>query len=402
MTHSSTPADLAAYLRQSRLLQKAALTGAGTLAAITLPTVHSLGQCGNATYNDTGGAYGHGSLDINGDGTDDFDFYVITDEIFMTGQAAIGVWQIVTDGQIHSLDIYYAADVDGETLDASSMWQNGDSGFGSWFLDDDASSRPASEFHSTDPNAATNGYIGVRNTNTSTYGFMRVLLAADNGRFNAGAAAIDVDATMSGMDISSGSTAVGGDCLSLPIELVSFSAARDAGGEVVELTWATAQERGSTGFAVERRSDAGNFERVGYVQAAGDSDQALSYSFVDDAAPAGELYYRLRMLDLDGTAEHSPTVYVVAAPQRDEKQLEVLGSVRPGGSVNLRLRAGLASDWDLAVYSSAGDELYRQTLPVTRGTTVLELPVDGLTAGVYFVSAVAGDGERMFAKVTAQ
>ncbi|GAB2943015.1 hypothetical protein GCM10027048_04490 [Hymenobacter coalescens] len=90
----------------------------------------------------------------------------------------------------------------------------------------------------------------------------------------------------------------------LPVVLAAFTARRHADGAL--LKWTTAQERNSAQFEVLRSTDGGReFRVIGTALAAGNSSSARQYSFVDPALPAGATYYRLRQIDLDGTAVES-------------------------------------------------------------------------------------------------
>ena len=81
------------------------------------------------------------------------------------------------------------------------------------------------------------------------------------------------------------------------------------------LKWATASEKNSAYFQVERASTEApeQYKAIGQVTAAGSSTQALRYSFVD-AQPLAQGYYRLKQVDKDGTSAYSPVVAVRATP----------------------------------------------------------------------------------------
>ena len=91
----------------------------------------------------------------------------------------------------------------------------------------------------------------------------------------------------------------------LPVTLVAFAAEASCPA-AVRLTWTTASELNSARFEVERSADGQAFVAVGTVAAAGSSATTRHYAYLDAAAPAGQLYYRLRQVDQDGTAAYSP------------------------------------------------------------------------------------------------
>jgi len=99
-----------------------------------------------------------------------------------------------------------------------------------------------------------------------------------------------------------------GDIGVLPIELVSIEGTARSEGNLIE--WATASERNSSHFIVERGTNASDFTPVGSVDAGGNSTGLRTYEFLDRNAPVELTYYRLRMVDRDMTEEFSPVVAV--------------------------------------------------------------------------------------------
>jgi len=84
----------------------------------------------------------------------------------------------------------------------------------------------------------------------------------------------------------------------LPVEMISFEGKGD--GDHVILDWATVSEINSDYFIVERSSPKTNFEPIGFVKSAGNSDHLIAYTFADESPEPGILYYRLKQVDFDG------------------------------------------------------------------------------------------------------
>ena len=93
----------------------------------------------------------------------------------------------------------------------------------------------------------------------------------------------------------------------LPVVLTSFGAVRQASG-AVQVSWATASEQHSAYFEVQRSADGSTFATTATVTAQGTTTQAHPYVSLDAIALAGQLYYRLRQVDTDGTSTFSPVV----------------------------------------------------------------------------------------------
>ena len=93
----------------------------------------------------------------------------------------------------------------------------------------------------------------------------------------------------------------------LPVELVSFMAEQD--DATMLLLWRTATEQHTDHFIVERSNGDNTWTELGVLPSAGHSTSSILYRFVDRTPPEGHVYYRLRMVDLDGSYALSPTVH---------------------------------------------------------------------------------------------
>lgn len=90
----------------------------------------------------------------------------------------------------------------------------------------------------------------------------------------------------------------------LAVEFIDFDATW-AGGSNVLLEWSTASEENSDYFIVERSLDGIRWESVAQVTAAGSSQSILSYDTWDEYAPSGNVYYRIKQVDYDGSYIYS-------------------------------------------------------------------------------------------------
>ena len=97
--------------------------------------------------------------------------------------------------------------------------------------------------------------------------------------------------------------------LPLPVTLVDFHAVRQP-DQTNALYWETAQEENSSYTEIQRSVDGKVFLPIGKVAAAGNSNSPRNYTYVDRQPPAGNDYYRLRMVDMDGSAKYSKVVLI--------------------------------------------------------------------------------------------
>jgi uncharacterized protein YkwD len=89
----------------------------------------------------------------------------------------------------------------------------------------------------------------------------------------------------------------------LPVELVSFLASKEQHNAMIR--WSTTQETNSSGFEIQHSVNAKNWSTVGTVAAAGESKTIVSYEFLHTEPVKGDNFYRLRMIDRDGTFTYS-------------------------------------------------------------------------------------------------
>jgi choice-of-anchor A domain-containing protein len=85
----------------------------------------------------------------------------------------------------------------------------------------------------------------------------------------------------------------------LPVTLTSFSVGKE--GAQVVLNWETTLETNSDRFEIQHSMDAKQWSPVGSVASHGESKKLARYQFVHSHPVNGVNYYRLKMIDLDGT-----------------------------------------------------------------------------------------------------
>ncbi len=91
--------------------------------------------------------------------------------------------------------------------------------------------------------------------------------------------------------------------LGLPLNLLSFEITKAIENRV-ELQWKTSAEINTSHFEIERSTDGIDFRPIGSVEAK-NSPGLHGYQFTDINRPSEKVYYRLKMVDLDGSYEYS-------------------------------------------------------------------------------------------------
>ena len=112
----------------------------------------------------------------------------------------------------------------------------------------------------------------------------------------------------------------------LPVKLVNFVAKRI--NNTTQLNWQTASENNSDHFEIERSKPGGTFMKIGEVNAAGNSNQLMSYQLIDNNPEKGVNIYRLKQIDKDNRAEYSSIRWVSFDDKKD--QLYVFPTITNG------------------------------------------------------------------------
>jgi hypothetical protein len=95
----------------------------------------------------------------------------------------------------------------------------------------------------------------------------------------------------------------------LPVNLFNFTGTKKDGANL--LAWSTASEQNSSRFEVQRGENGTDFSTVGTVAAAGNSDKVINYQYEDrPLSNASIYYYRLKMVDKDGSTKYSNVVII--------------------------------------------------------------------------------------------
>lgn len=98
-----------------------------------------------------------------------------------------------------------------------------------------------------------------------------------------------------------------------PLALTWVSFDGRAVNENAELNWATADEKNTATFDIERSADGASFERIATIAANGTGNNTYEYTDINTANGAN--YYRLKQTDNDGTYQYSKVVKVNTGKQ---------------------------------------------------------------------------------------
>ena len=169
----------------------------------------------------------------------------------------------------------------------------------------------------------------------------------------------------------------------LPIELLSFEALKGNSCEA-KLAWASATESKFDYFQLEQSTDGKNFAQAGIVQKSKGSNSKYE-QIAELRAPKGSnVYYRLKMVDLDRSVHYSKTLGL----QSDcSKKSSIL--ISPNPASNTILIKDFNSTGNLYIYDITGRLVLTAAISEDGNQ---QINVANLTSGTYLVQVTSNEG----------
>lgn len=171
----------------------------------------------------------------------------------------------------------------------------------------------------------------------------------------------------------------------LPVNLVDFTA--KASGNKVQLNWITSNEVNSSHYDVERSANGRDFEKIGTVISNNSIDQS-SYAFTDNFSISSTIYYRLAMVDNDGSFSYSK---IIAVSVKTGKAFTVQAVSVSSSNVKINITSTQQQPFSYAVTDVSGRILINKNVELQPGynTLISSLPLSG--NGIYYVKLLSSN-----------
>ena len=172
----------------------------------------------------------------------------------------------------------------------------------------------------------------------------------------------------------------------LPVELIDFTATDRI--SQVDLEWKVAREVNIDHYELERSANGTNFYTIEAISARGNDQQLHIYQSSDYYPLSGKSYYRLKIIEEDGSFEYSP----VAAINRVQKFFYKLFPNPVHETLFLQYFINdFSPEMKLEILNNSGQLLFSQGLPGSKGDHHIQVDLATYPAGVYFVRLQKGD-----------
>jgi hypothetical protein len=153
---------------------------------------------------------------------------------------------------------------------------------------------------------------------------------------------------------------------------------------VVDLEWKTKSETNNDFFTIERSMNGSNWEKIGTIYGNGTTSAEHSYSFTDENAPEGIVYYSLKQTDFDGKSVNTKIISI------DDSQKSSITTVvvYPNPTTSF---VSLKSDEKVTVTGILSNNSTQVTNSIYQNGNTLD--VQNLEEGMYYIVYNSADGQ---------
>lgn len=179
----------------------------------------------------------------------------------------------------------------------------------------------------------------------------------------------------------------------LPVTLIDFEAlARE--NEIV-LAWSTSHESNSDFFEVQHSGDGKEWQTVGHVAAVQQSNEVNGYAYVHKSPSAGSNFYRLRIVDQDGTFAFSSIRNATW-----KSQLSVVFFPNPVSDwLSIELE-GSSSVRSIAIVNAKGQSVYHKSNSAIGHNSENRIDFKNFPSGIYTIIVMLKDGSLSTGKIS--
>ncbi len=183
----------------------------------------------------------------------------------------------------------------------------------------------------------------------------------------------------------------------LPIDFTYFNASKNNGFNT--LTWQASCNSSQAIFEVERSADGRNFTPINTITAT-QARCTEPFAYIDNNTLTGVIYYRIKSIDDNGRAKYSAIIKLNGL-QKDMRLVAVLPN--PVSNLSqLNITTAKRDKVELTVISMEGKLVQRSTVQLQAGSSIINLDVANLHAGVYIIKGVFSHGETSTVKFVKQ
>ncbi len=169
----------------------------------------------------------------------------------------------------------------------------------------------------------------------------------------------------------------------LPVTWVNFTG--KASKNDAALTWTLANEHNNDYFVIERSIDGVNFVKVGQVASYGETNNTVTYEYLDINAIAlgSEIYYRIRQVDFNGASSNSQIAPVKFISNPQSTVINVWPNPATQNIAITYKNISINENVSIKVYDISGKLVMQSAFVTSQTNGTAHMAIDNLPYGVY-------------------
>ena len=182
-------------------------------------------------------------------------------------------------------------------------------------------------------------------------------------------------------------------CNVQPVSLISFIGKSTVFGN--ELKWVTSEEKSFSHFEIEKSKNASAFSTIAKISG-NNKKENISYNYIDSNIE-NESYYRLKIVDLDGSSEFSKTIFV-----ENKTKQHAVGEFYPNPSieneVSIDVYSSKNSSLTISNYDMFGKMIGSEIMNLNTGQNLVKIAINKLNKGLNIIGLEI-DGNIQYRKL---
>lgn len=179
----------------------------------------------------------------------------------------------------------------------------------------------------------------------------------------------------------------------LSVDLLHFSAEK-SGNNATEISWKVENEKDFSHYELERSDSGSDFERIYEVNGTCSGDEACTYSY-KDAGHVKTVYYRLRMVDNNGSTKYSEIISLDETVS-NSTNYTLISSMVVDDILQVKINSKKKTVADYALYNIAGKlVLSENDQQVKNGFNQNNMDMSKLSSGVYILKVRMEDEDKV-------
>ena len=173
-----------------------------------------------------------------------------------------------------------------------------------------------------------------------------------------------------------------GSTTPLPVTLVGLDAVKKDNGTAT-VSWQTTTEINSAWFEVQHSTNREKWKNIDEIVAAGYSNNLLSYDVTHQTPEVGSNFYRLKMIDADGSFEYSKEINLDI--KAEKPKLQVIYPMPVQSNLNLRYTTAAFEKAQIAIYDAQARLVIARDVSNIANANEVQINVESLSSGTYLV-----------------